>query len=401
MKRLGNIFHKIVDIENIKQAHINARKKKTYYKEVKIVDEDLENHLKQTQDMLINKTYKIDDYDVSVLNDKGKERVLHKLTYYPHRIIQWAIMLQIEQEFTKNFCYHTCASVPNRGINRAFELAYDYVCKRKFETYYCLKIDVKKFYPNINKEILKQKFRKLFKDKDLLWLLDLIVDSFPEEKGVPIGSYCSQYFANFYLSEFDHWLKETKKMKYVIRYMDDIVIFSHSKELLHNLRKEIQEYWKNNLKLKMKENYQVFPVHKRGVDFVGYRFFPNYILLRKSSALKMKRKCNRLYKKQLKGKEVTYTDFCSINSYTGFAKYFDHFRLWNKYISKVTPFIKDYYKCEILNPKLSYKKKERKFKNYCKKFDMKKYMRFFNSLDEAKSLEAKDKLKGTLFAEGW
>ena len=96
MKRYGNIFEKIYDMDNLRLAHQNARKDKLFYREVKMVDSDPDYYLGQIHDMLKNGTYKVSDYDVSIINDKGKERELMKLPYFPDRIIQWAILLQIE-----------------------------------------------------------------------------------------------------------------------------------------------------------------------------------------------------------------------------------------------------------------------------------------------------------------
>ena len=114
-----------------------------------------------------------------------------------------------------------------------------------------------------------------------MWLLDLIIDSHNE--GLPIGSYLSQYLANFYLSYFDHWLIEQKKVKYVIRYMDDIIILSDNKKFLHQLRKDIEIYLNNELDLKLKDNWQVYPVESRGIDFVGYKSYHTHRLLRKKT----------------------------------------------------------------------------------------------------------------------
>ena len=105
-----------------------------------------------------------------------------------------------------------------------------------------------------------------------IWLLD---EDFDSETGIPIGNYLSQYCGNFYLSAFDHWLKEEKRVKHCFRYMDDIVIFGSSKEALHQLRKDIDEYFRKELKVVIKGNWQIFPSYVRGVDFVGYRTFLN------------------------------------------------------------------------------------------------------------------------------
>ena len=118
-----------------------------------------------------------------------------------------------------------------------------------------------KFYPSIDHEILKQVVRRKIKDKRLLWLLDEIIDS---ADGVPIGNYLSQYFANLYLAYFDHWIKEEKRIKYYYRYADDIVILGSDKNELHSLLHEIRAYLSDRLKLKVKRNYQVFPVDKSG-----------------------------------------------------------------------------------------------------------------------------------------
>jgi RNA-directed DNA polymerase len=121
--------------------------------------------------------------------------------------------------------------------------------------------------------------RRKIKDRDLLWLLDGIIDSAP---GLPIGNYLSQYFANFYLTYFDHWIKETKGVKYYFRYADDLVFLSDSKPYLHQLLADIRQYLDRELKLTIKQNYQIFPVQDSGIDFVGYRMYHTHTMLRKS-----------------------------------------------------------------------------------------------------------------------
>ncbi len=103
-----------------------------------------------------------------------------------------------------------------------------------------------------------------------MWLLDEIIDS---TDGLPIGNYLSQYLANFYLTYFDHWIKQVKCKPYYFRYADDCVFLAPDKESLHQLLADIREYFTVNLKLEIKSNYQIFPVAARGIDFVGYVFF--------------------------------------------------------------------------------------------------------------------------------
>lgn len=343
MKRYGKIFPKIYDMENLYLAHENARRDKTFYKEVKMVDSDPEYYLGQIQQMLKDGSYQVSPYTVSMINDKGKERELMKLPYFPDRIIQWAIMLQIEHIFMEVFCSHTCASIYGRGIKEASRLTEKYM-KNKFDSRYCLKIDISKFYPNINHRILKGLLMKKIKDKKVLELLFKIIDSYPGEKGVPIGSYLSQYLANFYLSYFDHWLKEKMGVKAVVRYMDDIVIFHWSGKYLHWLLQQMENYLKTNLDLQIKPNHQVFPTAIRGVDFVGYRFFFGYKLLRKKTCKKMKKKMLQIKAKQDAGKLLNYREWCSGNSYIGWLMWCDSWRLYEKYIEPIIPSLLRYYK---------------------------------------------------------
>ena len=330
MKRYGYIFEKIIDIDNIILAHQRARRDKSHYKEVQMVDENPLFYAMKIREMLINGEYKVGKYKKSIIVDKGKERELMKLPYFPDRIIQWAIMLQIEGIFLNKFIDQTCASMPSRGIHRAWGYMQRYL-KDEEGSKYCLKMDVKHFYPNIDKDILKKLLRKMFKDERLLDLLYKIIDSYPLEKGVPIGSYLSQYFGNFYLSGLDHYIKECLGCKYYVRYMDDMVILGRDKNELRFILNQIQLYLAYYLRLELKGNYQIFPTRIRGIDFVGYRFFGRYVLLRKSTCKTFKRKMRRLSRK----KTFNYSDICTIFSYLGWLKFCDGFRLKRKYMEVI------------------------------------------------------------------
>ena len=181
----------------------------------------------------------------------------------------------------------------------------------------------------------------------------------PGDKGIPIGSYLSQYFANFYLSYFDHWLKEELGVRYVIRYMDDIVILYNSKEYLHRLREQIEEYLNNELELNLKRNWQVFPTKIRGIDFVGYRHFYGFKLLRKSIYKRFRIKASKVIKKYNKHHKVGKKDFWSINSHVGWLLWCDGFNLLKKYVEPLYNEFKNFY-----NKKQRHKKFHQQFRNY-------------------------------------
>lgn len=336
MKRYGNLYGKIYSYENLQLAHKKARKDKSFYNEVKMVDANEEYYLTQIQNMLIWKTYSIkpSDYTVFKKMDKGKEREIFKLDYFPHRIMQHALMNVIQDILLKSFIDNTFASIPNRGIHLCLKRMNKDIQNNKLGTRYCLKMDIKKFYPNINQNILKELFRRKFKDKDVLWLINTIINSMEGEKGIAIGSLFSQWAGNFYLTFFDHWLKEEKHIKYYYRYCDDIVILHRDKDFLHQIRKEIQEYLKDDLDLTLKNNWQVFPTRVRAIDFVGYRHFDDYILLRKSTAKNMKKKLKKIYKRCKRGISLTYSEWC--NGYHLYLKYIKPLKFYtNKYYNEV------------------------------------------------------------------
>ena len=332
MKRYGNLYSKIYDINNLTDAYNRAKRGKSWYKEVI----DVENnepllYLVELQYRLINKTYETSPYEVFTKLCGNKEREIYKLPFFPDRICQSAIMLQVEDIFIKSFTKDTYSAIPKRGIHLALRRIRKEMKEDKEGMKYCLKIDIKKFYPNINHDILKSKLRDKFKDNDLLWLLDEIIDSIDGNKGVPIGNYTSQYFGNFFLSDFDHWIKEEKRVKHYFRYLDDMCFFSSNKESLHVLLSEIKEYLKG-IDLELKYNYQIFPTDIRGVDFVGYVIRPTHTRLRKSIKLKLSKKMNKINKKKV----ITLKDKATIASYKGWLIHCDSINLQKKYFASTS-----------------------------------------------------------------
>ena len=151
MKRYGNLFNKIVDIDNIKLAHKNASKRKKHYTEVKMVDSDINYYCELIQNMLINKTYTVSGYKIKYKKDKNKVRKLYILPYFPDRIIQHAIMQVIEPIWKKTLINDTFQSIKGRGIHKAKKRVEETIRTHKPE--YVLKIDVNKFYPSITNDV--------------------------------------------------------------------------------------------------------------------------------------------------------------------------------------------------------------------------------------------------------
>ncbi len=390
MKLYGNLWETIVSDENMLLAHKHAKKGKGWYAEVQIVNQDINSNqpmgkmIPTLQKKMVNHRYHTSPYTMKQRKEGKKIRDLYKLPYYPDRIAQWAVIQVIEPILIKNLITDTYSAIPKRGIHKGLGRLRGWINTDVFGTQYCLKVDARHFYQSINHEILKDKFRRLFKDPDLIWFIDEVIDSVetvteedrerlkhllpidpemltryvrgrhetPEERekrykesgiGLPIGNYFSQYGGNFYFSEFDHWMKEVLHVKYYMRYMDDIIILMDSKEKLHKLRKQIEVYFETNMRITVKDNWQVFPTFKRGVDYLGYRSFLNFTLLRKSTCQSFKRKMLGIRKKAVSGIPLNQNDFCSVYSYSGWLKACDSFRLNQKYLEPLKPALQEYF----------------------------------------------------------
>lgn len=323
-KKVGYLLEKLCDINNIELADDHARRsKKSSLKYIMKHDKnrDLENW--QLSNQLWNLTYKTSKYDIFKIYEP-KEREIYRLPYYPDRITHHAIMNVTKDLWTKQFIPNTYSCLEGRGIIKcANDLRRD-LKRNKDRTKYCLKLDVTKFYPSIDHDVLKEILARKIKDQDFLEILYEIVDS--ADNGVPIGNYLSQFFANLYLSEFDHWCKEELKCRFYYRYADDIVILSDNKQFLRNVLLAIKLFLKHKLKLKIKGNYQIFPVDVRGIDFVGYVFRHDYIKLRKS----IKERMNKLVRKYETCQLTKEQLLSKIVPYLGWLKYSNSKNLLSK-----------------------------------------------------------------------
>lgn len=337
----------MISVENLKLADEKARRGKTNTYGVKLHDENREAEILALHEALKNKTFKTSPYFTFTIYEP-KERVISRLPYYPDRILHHAIMNILEPIWYKTFTHNTYSCIKGRGINGCMEQVDRIIKKFKGKPLYCLKIDIRKFYPSIDHKVMKSIIRRKIKDKDVLWLLDEIIDS---AEGMPIGNYPSAFLANLYLSYFMHWVNE--KLPYIImevlklnekpiidstEYADDIAFFSDSKEILHEIMRLIREYIENDLNLKIKGNWQIFPIAKnrydkkgRALDYVGYQFFREQKLMRKGIKKNFCRKCAKLNKRD-DIQPMQYKQ--EVSSWLGWAKYSNSRNLLKKIIKK-------------------------------------------------------------------
>jgi hypothetical protein len=326
MKRIGYVFEKVYDLDNIKLAIMKSSLGKRTQKRVKRVIDNIDVYAVKIKHLLITKQYSPSPYNVKIIQDgsSGKIRTIFKPCYYPDQIIHWVLMLQLQVVIMHGMYKYNCGSVPGRGTSFGQKILRKWLDSDYKNTKYCLKMDVAKFYPSVNNELLKRMFRRKIKDKDCLWLIDTIINS---SSGLPIGNYTSQWFSNFFLLGLDHYIKEKLGVKYYVRYVDDLVLLGPNKKKLHKARKLVSEYL-NGIGLNIKDDWQVFRVSNRAIDFLGFRFFRNKTILRKRNALRIRRRINKITKKGY----INYKDACAVVSYWGWIKRSNSYNFYHKYV---------------------------------------------------------------------
>ena len=333
MKRFGDLFSKIVDKENIRTAHINARVGKVHYHEVKRVDKDIPYYVNRIARVLDSGNFNTSEYKIKDRLCGSKMRTIYKLPYFPDRIVQHAIMQVIEPLLTPTLIRDTFQSIKGRGTHDARKRVTKGIQDK--DSNYILKFDIKKFYPSIDNELLRAIVRRKIKCIDTLVLLDNIIDS---TVGLPIGNYSSQILGNLYLSELDHLAKEKLGVKFYFRYCDDVVVMCKSKEDCIKA-KEVLFKKVNDLRLKVKEDWQIYPTAKRDLDFVGWVFNKNYIKVRKSTIKNFKRKVKAI--KVLDKPEKN--PVSCVMSYWGIFKYVNNKLIWGLHVNETIKLKTDSY----------------------------------------------------------
>jgi len=331
------MFKKICSFENLHLAYLKARKCKRYRNEILKFSYNLEENLLQLQYELLNQTYCHGPYRKFIVYDIKKRHI--KAAPFRDRVVHHALCNIIEPIFNKGFIYDTYACRKEKGTHKAIKRLGKYlksvpnpVGGLENKKIYCLQCDISKYFDSINHGILLEFITKKIADKKVLWLIKEILNSSHEKPGIgiPIGNLTSQIFANIYLSELDQFAKHKLRLRYYLRYMDDFLILNTNKKKLHDIRKQIQEFLLNSLKLKLHpKKANVFPTEK-GIDFLGYRVFENHRLLRKNTVKRFIKR-TKLYQKKLKKGLITEEKFNqSLQSWFAYAEFGDSWQLCQK-----------------------------------------------------------------------
>lgn len=327
MKRVGHLYEQICNPANVRKAILKASLGKRHRPHVRHVLERIDARAAEIAALLRAKAYVASPYAVRTIRDGAtqKERTISKPRFFPDQVIHWALMLPLQPVLMRGMYRYSCGSVPGRGTSDGQKALRRWLNRDYKGTKYCLKMDVTKFYPSIDREQLKAAFRRIVKDADCLWLIDTIIDS--SAPGLPIGNYTSQWFANFFLQGLDHYIKQTLGARYYLRYVDDLILLGPNKKALHKARAAIAAYLAE-IGLALKPNWQVFPVSARPIDALGLRFYRDYTTLRRRNALRIRRRAKRIGGKA----QLNYRDACAVVSYWGWIKRSDSYGFYHKYV---------------------------------------------------------------------
>lgn len=358
MRRHGNLWEKIISDENIVKALYNACKSNGRMSEekkakIKWIKENPDKALEDIKRILTSGEYKTSGYHIYPLYEP-KLRLIYSLPFYPDRVIHHCILGILEPLWDGLMIYDSYACRKGKGQHQAGTKCG--VLTKQYK--YVAKLDIAQFYIAISHERMKEILREKIKDKKVLDLLDENVDSIATMQanirylnkmkkcgngnkdidkclaklyryiefnnnapsGLPIGNYTSQWFGNLYMNKLDNYIKQELKCKNYIRYCDDFVIFSDSKEFLHSVCERIREYCAIELKLLLSK-CAVFPT-SQGVEFCGYRYFPQgYVLLKKNTAKRIKKRFRKLVYKFRNNEIDGETMLCQVSSTKGLLRW--------------------------------------------------------------------------------
>lgn len=332
---LKNAFDEKLTFEKMIEAHERAKIGKLSRYEVADFEFNIENKIVNLVESLKNDRYNLGKYREFVIYEP-KERVIKSLPYIDRVVHQWYVEEFIKPVFVPKFIKDTYACLEKRGTHAAIKTMQKYMrmAKREYINYYILKLDIKKFFYNIDHDILYKIINRYITDKKLLSLSKKLIYTAEDKVGIPIGNYTSQFYANIYLGELDRYIKQELKVKYYVRYMDDFILLVENKMEAKRVMTEIVFFLWKNLKLKLNEKSGYYP-DWCGVNFGGYRIYNTHILIRRNSVKKMK-KMIKGWNKRYYANDLKRLDYLlSFNSWLGHLQHADGYNLKEEMIGRM------------------------------------------------------------------
>ncbi len=283
MKRVGNLFDDIFSKENLYSAYLDARRGKRKKRACFQFETQLGSNLTSLYEEIHNGKYKPRPYYKFIIYEP-KERVVHAPAFRDV-VAQHAIYKVTYPIFNRFFINTSFACRLGYGTHRASEYT-----QRALRAYgkddYFLKLDIRKFFYSIDRNILRKQIERKIKDKRLVDIMMLFAEK-DGPLGIPIGNLLSQIYALIYLNPLDHFVKRVLKIKHYVRYVDDFILIGLTREECLDHKSRIVAFLKNELGLKL-SRFTIQKI-KHGINFVGYRTWQDRRLIRKYSLYKFRR----------------------------------------------------------------------------------------------------------------
>lgn len=289
--QFSKTYQDIISLENLLTAWQEFICGKKRRKDVQEFERNLMTNLISLRKDLVAKTYQHSDYTAFNISDP-KPRNIHKAKVRD-RVLHHAIYRHLYPFFDKTFIADSYSCRNSKGIHKALNRFREFgrkVGKNNTRTAWVLKGDIKKFFASIDHKILLEILGSYITDKDILWLLQMVIASFnfnETDVGLPLGNLTSQLFCNVYMNEFDQFVKHELKARYYIRYADDFVFLSDSRGELIDLIPTISEFLDRKLKLALHPQKVFIKTLASGVDFLGWVHFPHHRVLRNVTKRRM------------------------------------------------------------------------------------------------------------------
>ncbi|KKT28163.1 MAG: Retron-type reverse transcriptase [Candidatus Yanofskybacteria bacterium GW2011_GWA2_44_10] len=335
MKIYKNIFEKLISLENLFTAWDAFKNDKTNRYDVQVFERRLEENIFELHRDLKTKKYKHGVYTGFWIRDP-KPRHIHKATVRD-RVLHHAVFNILNPIFEPTFISHSFSCRIGKGTHKgikALKQIADKISENGHKNIFALKCDIKKFFDSVNHDLLIKIFDKKIKDDDAMWLLSEIVRSFIskdanifEHKGMPIGNLTSQLFANVYMNEFDQFMKHGIHAKHYLRYTDDFVVISDSKDYLEKLIPQVNQFLKEKLGLDLHPNKVTIRKFRQGIDFLGYVILPHHQQIRTKTKKRIFKKVFRRVLEQKQGLISNETLEQSLQSYLGVLGHADSYKL--------------------------------------------------------------------------
>lgn len=330
MKRVNNLFESLISDENLERAiyevnkshhwksghrpnHTTAWVEMTKEWRVEVLRTHIVNGFVERPPRIVKR------YDVSA----RKWRVISEPIQYPDQYIHHALIQVLQPVMMRGMDRYCCGSIRGRGTHYAKRAIEGWIKTDQKGTQYCLSMDIRHFYDNLDPHIVMERMKSLVKDYRVLDLIWRVI-----KNGIKIGAYPSQWFANTTLQPLDVMIRQSGLCCHYVRYMDNITVFGSSKNKLKTLKHRI-ECWLNSHHLEVKGDWQLYPTSKRSPNAVGYVYGQTYTIPRKNNFLRLKRTINKYRKAIRNHKPVSVRLANSILSRLGQLKHCNNYNLYS------------------------------------------------------------------------